>query len=67
LRSRLPLPIAGLAKAVSAGWIDPEATVVALITGHGLKDVDAALERVAILRPVEPSLDAVRAALAAKP
>ena len=35
-------PIAGLRKAVIAGLIDPDACVVALVTGHGLKDRDAA-------------------------
>jgi threonine synthase len=34
--------------------------VVVLVTGHGLKDVDAPLPRITIPQPVEPVLEAVR-------
>ncbi len=56
--------IAGLARARKAGFIDPGEVVVALITGHGLKDIDTALEGVVLPPPVPPDLNAVRAFLA---
>jgi threonine synthase len=37
--------VAGLVKAEEAGWLEPEAVVVAVLTGHGLKDPDAVLRR----------------------
>ena len=52
--------IAGLGRAKEAGWIDPEECVVALITGHGLKDIDAALRGIVLPSPVDPTLDSVR-------
>jgi threonine synthase len=52
--------IAGLARARKAGWIDPKERAVALITGHGLKDVDAALKGITFPSPIEPTLDSVR-------
>ena len=36
------------------------AMAVVLATGHGLKDVDAPLERVRIPLSIEPSLEAVK-------
>lgn len=36
--------IAGLRTAVRAGWIAPDETVVCVLTGHGLKDPDVAIE-----------------------
>jgi threonine synthase len=56
--------IAGLAKMRESGWLSADDRVVALITGHGLKDVDAALSGVAIPLPVAPELNAVQATLA---
>ncbi len=37
--------VAGLVKAEEAGWLEPDAVVVAVLTGHGLKDPDAVLKR----------------------
>jgi threonine synthase len=39
--------------------LPPDATVVLMATGHGLKDVDAALHRVELPRPIPPTLEAV--------
>jgi threonine synthase len=58
--------IAGLGRAKEAGWIDPEECVVALITGHGLKDVDAALRGIVLPSPVDPTLDSVREFMAGR-
>lgn len=55
--------IAGLRIARTSGWIAPKESVVALLTGNGLKDVDFALEGISIPSPVRPTLDAVRAFL----
>ena len=56
--------IAGLSRAKEAGWIDPDEHVVALITGHGLKDIDSALQGIEMPPAVEPELEAVRRFLA---
>ncbi len=51
---------AGLVKLqASADALPRDATVVVLATGHGLKDIDAPLSRVAIPPAIEPVLDAV--------
>lgn len=51
---------AGLVKAqAGAAPLGRDATVVVLATGHGLKDIDAPLARVAIPPAIEPTLDAV--------
>jgi threonine synthase len=53
---------AGLVKLQAGPHALPaSAKVVVLVTGHGLKDVDAALEAVTIPPAVEPTLDAVPA------
>ena len=36
--------VAGITKAAAAGELDPETTIVCVLTGHGLKDIDTALE-----------------------
>lgn len=53
--------LAGLVK-VQAGpdALPPDAEVVVLATGHGLKDIDAPLSRVKIPAAIEPTLDAVK-------
>lgn len=56
--------VAGLIHARSTGWLDRGEDVVALITGHGLKDIDFALKGAIVPEPVAPELDAVRAFLA---
>lgn len=51
---------AGLVKVQGAeGALPRDATVVVLATGHGLKDIDAPLSRVAIPPAIAPTLDAV--------
>ena len=50
--------IAGLLKLSSEGR-GPEGTVVGVLTGHGLKDPDAVLSRVALPEPIEATLEAV--------
>lgn len=52
--------LAGLQKALASGLVDRRDDIVLLITGHGLKDVDAALKGVALPGPVPPDLSAVR-------
>jgi threonine synthase len=54
---------AGLAKALEAQRIDPEERIVVLLTGSGLKDIEAAMRTVAEPPVVPPDLDAVRRAL----
>jgi threonine synthase len=39
--------------------LDPSASVVLLITGHGLKDIDAAMVNIELPAPIEPVLEAV--------
>jgi len=56
--------LAGLIQMVEAGQVAREETVAVLVTGHGLKDVDAALGAAqGTLHPVEPTLAAVERAL----
>ena len=56
--------VAGLLRASTSGWIARGEHVVALLTGHGLKDVDFALKGAKVPEPVPPDLDAVRTFLA---
>ncbi len=51
---------AGLAKAVAQGGVDAEERVVVLLTGSGLKDIDAAMQTVAEPPVVPPDLEAIR-------
>ncbi len=46
--------LAGLRKALNSGQIRPGARVAVLVTGNGLKDPLAALDRIKIPDPVEP-------------
>ncbi len=57
--------LAGVIKMQEAGGLDPEERVVALVTGHGLKDIDSAMKAVEtspIL--VEPDIEDVARKLA---
>jgi threonine synthase len=58
---------AGLARAVTLGLVPPEASVLVMNTGNGLKDVASA--RRAVSEPLRsaPSLASLREALAARP
>jgi len=57
-------PLAGLAKAVEAGWIPEGSLVTATMTGHGLKDPETAI-RTAGFEPtvVEPDKESVMRAI----
>ncbi len=51
---------AGLVKAVDIGLLGRDETVVVMVTGSGLKDVDAAMQATGEAQVIEPSLDALR-------
>ena len=51
---------AGLAAAKSQGWLEPEAPVLVMNTGSGLKDVRAAMQAVQPAPIIEPTLEALK-------
>ncbi len=51
---------AGLVAAKASGWLDPEAPVLVMNTGSGLKDVRAAMQSVSSAPIIEPTLEAVK-------
>jgi threonine synthase len=55
--------VAGLRKRAAEGRLDPDATVVAVLTGHGLKDPHTAERQVPAVIEVTPTLGAVAVAL----
>jgi len=55
--------IAGLCRLVSMGTIKSDDTVVALITGSGLKDVPAAMRAFEMPKAISPNLEAIKAAV----
>jgi threonine synthase len=55
--------VAGVLKAAAAGELDPDATVVCVLTGHGLKDPTTAERNVAPLIEVDGTVGAVAVAL----
>jgi len=58
--------VAGVRQLAQAGRLDRSASVVCILTGHGLKDPDTAPGAdagLAGLAPVPPTLDAIRAAM----
>jgi threonine synthase len=55
--------VAGIRKLAAAGVLDPDATVVAVITGHGLKDPHTAERQVPGVIEAAPTLGAVAVAL----
>ena len=55
--------VAGVRKLVAQGAIDPGGTIVAVLTGHGLKDPDTAASLAQPLISAQASSDAVRTAL----
>jgi len=58
-------PVAGLRKAIAAGWIPKGSLVTMTLTGHGLKDPDTALTLFPhVPTAIAPTLDAARKALA---
>ncbi len=57
--------VAGLHKAVAGGLIGPADSVVAVISGSGLKDIKNAIEAAGAPHSVEPNVAALQAALPA--
>jgi threonine synthase len=55
--------VAGLRKSAAAGTLDPDALVVAVLTGHGLKDPHTAERQVPGVIETAPTLGAVAVAL----
>jgi threonine synthase len=55
--------VAGVRKLVAEGVIDPGATIVCVLTGHGLKDPETASSLAAPMLTADPTADAVRAVL----
>ncbi len=57
--------LAGLRKAVAQGKLDPKGKrIVAVLTGHGLKDPDSVVKGVDLPSPVSATLDALMGAMA---
>ena len=57
--------IASLRQMVLRGSIDPDQSVVAIISGHGLKTLDAVVDSATVTTTIAPSLEAAEAALRA--
>ncbi|MGC9400161.1 MAG: threonine synthase [Anaerolineae bacterium] len=55
---------AGLVKAVDQGLVDADERVVVMLTGSGLKDIDATMKAVPEPPVIAPNLDAVKALMA---
>lgn len=55
--------VAGVRKMAAGGQLDPDASVVAVLTGHGLKDPHTAETQVAGVVEAQPTLSAVAVAL----
>jgi threonine synthase len=55
--------LAGVRKAVADGRVDPQGTIVAVLTGLGLKDPDSAMCMADANLEAEPDVEAVRGAL----
>lgn len=55
--------IAGLLAAHEAGQIVEGSTITCTVTGHGLKDPDRATADIEIPKPIDVSIDAIRAAI----
>jgi threonine synthase len=55
--------VAGVRKLAAAGRIDPGATIVCVLTGHGLKDPDTATRQADAVVEAAASVDGVREAL----
>jgi threonine synthase len=56
-------PVAGVRKAAAAGELDPEALVVCVLTGHGLKDPTTAEHEAGPIIEAEPTIGSVAVAL----
>jgi threonine synthase len=51
---------AGLAKAIKRHLVEPDETIVVLITGNGLKDIRSAIKAAGQAHRIEPTLDEVK-------
>ncbi len=51
--------VAGLRKLVQSGQVDRDGTYVAVLTGHGLKDPNTAVDQFATPEPIPANLDAI--------
>ena len=56
--------IASLRQLIERGSIDREKSIVAIISGHGLKTLDAVVETATVTATIRPSLESAEAALA---
>ncbi len=55
--------VAGVRRLVTEGRLDADATVVCVLTGHGLKDPDAVQAEEGSLTPIAPDMAAIREAM----
>jgi threonine synthase len=55
--------VAGVRRLAREGRLDRDATVVCVLTGHGLKDPDAVQAEEGALTPISPELGAIRSAM----
>jgi threonine synthase len=55
--------IASLRQMIARGTIDPEKSIVAIISGHGLKTLDAIVDTATVSSTITPSLEAAEEAL----
>jgi threonine synthase len=55
--------VAGVRRLAAEGRIDPGATIVCVLTGHGLKDPDTAARQAAAVAEADPTVAGVREAL----
>jgi threonine synthase len=55
--------VAGVRALAREGVIDPGATIVCVLTGHGLKDPDTAQRMIAPTMSAEPTVDDIRRVL----
>jgi len=55
--------IAALRQMIERGTIDPEKSIVAIISGHGLKTLDAVVETATVTATIKPSLAEAEAVL----
>ena len=56
--------IASLRQMIKRGTIDPNESIVAIISGHGLKTLDAVVETAVVTATIKPSLAAAEEAIA---
>ena len=55
--------VAGISKAAAAGELDPDALIVCVLTGHGLKDPTTAERLAPAFLEAEPTVGSVAVAL----